>query len=58
MARSQQQIADYEARLERFAELLSEDIPLAEIAERMGIRTARASQLLMTIRAGLGWQAR
>jgi hypothetical protein len=47
-----------EETLNRFADLLSEDIPLREIAERMGIRTPRASQLLMKLRARLGPQAR
>lgn len=58
MARSAQQIADAEATLDRFAELLSRDVPLSVIAERMGIRRARASQLLMTLRKRLGEQAR
>lgn len=52
-----QQIAA-EQRLDHFAELLSRDIPLTHIAQRMGIRTPRASQLLMTLRARLGPQAR
>jgi hypothetical protein len=46
-----------EETLDRFAELLSQDIPLRMIAERMGIRTPRASQLLMKIRERLGPQA-
>lgn len=58
MARSARQIAETEATLNRFAELLSRDIPLSNIAERMGIRRARASQLLIEIRRRLGWQAR
>lgn len=46
-----------EETLDRFAELLSLDLPLRDIAERMGVRRARASQLLMKIRARLGPQA-
>jgi DNA-binding IclR family transcriptional regulator len=46
-----------EQRLDHFAELLSQDIPLHDIAERLGVRTARASQLLMKLRARLGPQA-
>lgn len=46
-----------EQRLARFAELLSQDLPLRAIAERMGIRTPRASQLLMKLREQLGPQA-
>jgi hypothetical protein len=57
MPRSAQQIQDYADRLDRFAELLSLDIPIREIAERMGIRPARASQLLIELRKKLGWQA-
>lgn len=58
MSTTASRIAAREARLDHFAELLSLDIPLAQIAERMGIRTARASQMLMEIRRRLGWQAR
>ena len=57
MPRSAQQIAGYEAKLDRFAELLSQDLPLSVVAERMGIRRPRASQLLMELRARLGPQA-
>jgi hypothetical protein len=57
MPRSAQQIQDYADRLDRFAELLSLEIPIREIAERMGIRPARASQLLIELRKKLGWQA-
>ena len=46
-----------EERLHHFSELLSQDIPLAVIAQRMGIRTPRASQLLMKVRERLGPQA-
>jgi hypothetical protein len=46
-----------EETLDRFAELLSRDIPLRSIAERMGIRSTRASQLLMKLRERLGPQA-
>lgn len=51
-----QQIAA-EQTLDRFAELLSLDLDLATIADRMGVRTARASQLLMKLRERLGPQA-
>jgi DNA-binding transcriptional regulator LsrR (DeoR family) len=46
-----------EHTLNRFAELLSQGLELREVAERMGIRTPRASQLLMKLRERLGPQA-
>ena len=57
MPQSPQQIADCAAQLDRFAELLSLDLKTPEIAERMGIRRPRASQLLGKLRAKYGWQA-
>jgi DNA-binding IclR family transcriptional regulator len=47
-----------EATLDHFAELLSLDLSLTQIAERMGVRRARASQLLMKLRQRLGPQAK
>jgi hypothetical protein len=57
MPRSASQITAHNARMDRFTQLLSEDLELNIIAQRMGIRTARASQLLMQVRKDLGWQA-
>jgi DNA-binding transcriptional regulator LsrR (DeoR family) len=57
MPQSPQQIAATKDRLNRFAELLSLDLTTPEIAERMGIRRARASQLLGELRRKYGWQA-
>lgn len=58
MAHSPQQIANQKANLDRFAELLSRDIPMLAIRERMGITNGRAQQLMLKLRADLGWQAR
>ena len=57
MPRSTQQISDYEARLDRFAELLSLDIPIPEIRQRMGLGKGHAYNLLGKLRAKFGWQA-
>lgn len=57
MAHSAQNIADYEAKLDRFAELMSLDIPIPQICERMGIPRGSAYRLLMDLRRRLGWQA-
>ena len=57
MPRSPQQIADYAAKMDRFAELLSLDLTTPEIAERMGMKRPRASQMLGILRAKYGWQA-
>lgn len=57
MAHSAQNIADYEAKLDRFAELLSLDIPIPQICERMGIPKGSAYRLTMDLRRRLGWQA-
>lgn len=43
---------------ERFAELLSQDLPIPVIRERMGLSNGRAQQIMRAIRAELGWQAR
>jgi len=57
MPRSAQQRADEIATLDRFAELLSQDLTTPQIAERMGIRRTRASQLLGKLLHKYGWQA-
>lgn len=57
MPRSAQQIADHEARLDRFAELLSLGIPIPAICQRMGIGKGAGYALLMKLREQLGWQA-
>lgn len=49
---------DPRQRLDRFAELLSSDIPIPQIAERMGIGRGTAHDLLKKIRDELGDQAR
>jgi hypothetical protein len=58
MRRSPQQIAEYETKLDRFAELLSLDIPIQQIAQRLGVTRSCASGLLGVLRAKYGWQAR
>jgi hypothetical protein len=58
MPRSARQIAAASERLDRFAELLSLDIPIARIAERMGIHTTAAHGLMAQLRAKYGWQAK
>lgn len=57
MPQSPQQVAASAAQMDRFAELLSMDLDTAQIAERMGIRRPRASQLLGKLRGKYGWQA-
>jgi hypothetical protein len=47
----------FKAALDEFAELLSRDIPLPEIAERMTITGGTACVMLETIRERLGGQA-
>ena len=44
-------------RLDHFAELLSRDIPIPQIAERMGIGRGAAHALLKKLRDRLGDQA-
>jgi hypothetical protein len=57
MPRSPQQIAEYETKLDRFAELLSLDLEIPLIARRMGIGKGHAYNLLAALRAKFGWQA-
>ncbi len=45
-------------QLERFAELLSQDLPIVVIRERMGLSNGRAQVIMMTIKSELGSQAR
>lgn len=45
-------------QLERFAELLSQDLPITVIRERLGLSNGRAQVIMMTIKSELGWQAR
>lgn len=47
-----------EERLDRFAELLSQDIETPLICQRMGIGRGAGYALLVKLRARLGWQAR
>jgi hypothetical protein len=42
---------------DRFAELLSQDLPIPVIRERMGLTNGRAQQIMKAIRDGLGPQA-
>jgi DNA-binding transcriptional regulator LsrR (DeoR family) len=44
-------------RMDHFAELLSLDLTTAEIAERMGIKRTRATQMLAELKRKYGWQA-
>jgi hypothetical protein len=57
MARSPEQIADYHAKLDHFAELLSLDIPVWLIGQRMGLSRGNAYKLVADLRAKYGWQA-
>lgn len=57
MPRSAQQIADDAARLDRFAELLSLDLPMTVIRRRMGLSNGAAQGLMHRLRKRLGWQA-
>ena len=58
MPRSARQIAAAAERLDRFAELVSLDIPIPQIAERMGIGKGAAYAIMMKLRAKYGSQAR
>ena len=58
MPRSPQQIAEYRAKLDKFAELLSLDLDMLTIRERMGLTNGRAQAMMCQIRSELGWQAR
>ena len=57
MPRSATQAADYAARLDHFAELLSQDIPLPTIRQRLGLTNSAAQGLMLRLRKSLGWQA-
>lgn len=57
MARSPKQTIDYAERLDRFAELLSLDIPMPAIAQRIGTSRGGAHRLLGVLREKYGWQA-
>ena len=57
MPRSPQQIADGNSRLDRFAELLSLDIPIPDICIRMGIPRGSGYAHIQQLRAKYGWQA-
>lgn len=57
MPRSFQQMEAHEAKLDRFADLLSRDIPIPRIAESMSIGRGAAHILLRIIRDRLGPQA-
>jgi len=54
MSLSPQQIADNESRLDRFAELLSLDIPISTISQRLGIARGAGYKLLARLRKRLG----
>jgi hypothetical protein len=45
-------------RMDRFAELLSQDIPIPVICQRMGIGKGAGYALMMKLRDKYGWQAR
>lgn len=45
-------------RLNRFAELLSQDLDIPTIRIRMGLTTGQATGLMGRICRDLGWQAR
>lgn len=47
-----------EARLDQFAELLSRDIPIPAICQRMGIGRGAGYALLTKLRTRLGVQAK
>lgn len=57
MPQSPQQIADYRTKLDRFAELLSLDIPVYIIGQRMGLSRGNAHKLMADLRAKYGRQA-
>lgn len=48
---------DPEARLDRFAELLSLDIPMPDICARMGLSRGGASAMMKKLLAKFGRQA-
>lgn len=57
MPRSAIQIAVAAERLDRFAELVSLDLPIAVIALRMGIHKTAAHALMAQLRSKYGWKA-
>jgi hypothetical protein len=57
MSLSPQQIADHRERLDLFAEMLSLDIEIPLIRERLGLSKGGAYSLLAKLRAKYGWQA-
>lgn len=57
MPRSPQQIADYAAKMDRFAELVSLNLPLTAVAERLCITKGAACRMMCELRAKYGWQA-
>jgi hypothetical protein len=58
MPLSPQQKARYQANLDRTAELLSEEVPIYAIAERLGVSYNTASGYLCDLRRKYGWQAK
>ena len=57
MAHSPEQIAEAQARLDRFAELVSLDIEIPQICQRMRIPRGSGYALMMKLRQKYGWQA-
>lgn len=49
---------DTERRLNRFDELESLDVPIPQIAERMGVHQSVAYVMMKKLRDKYGWQAR
>lgn len=45
-------------RINRFAELLSQDMRPSEVGEIMGLTRGQTANCWRTIKADLGWQAR
>jgi hypothetical protein len=50
-------MAAFNERLDRFAELLSLDLPMPVIRQRMGLTNSAAQGLMHRLRQKLGWQA-
>lgn len=48
----------HQETLDRFAELLSLDLPMDTIRQRLGLTKSNSSALLQKLRKQLGWQAR
>jgi len=57
MARSAQQIADFEARLDQLADLLIAEVPMPDIEVRMGTSRGGVQRMFGEMRRRLGWQA-